>query len=434
MRLPDDRAQSIQVGVIILFAFAVIAFTGYQAYAIPDQNREVEFNHFRGTQDNMESVRNSVIEAGASSRTVPAEVKLGTRYPTRILGVQSPSSTGALVSDEIGGGSNVIELNNTDAGLTEICGTSSVRTQSLVYQPNYNYLQTIANVSYENTVSYTTGTNDQRVFLTEQDLVDDTTLQLYPLEGEYGERGNGVATVTLTGGTTGVNDSVPGSFSLILPTRLTADQWSDLLSDEPNVEGVAPAPDDRQAVEITFASGETYSIRCSPVGLDGAPNNRPTETDLGGDVILSDTIETGPDNQVELKFKNTDPNSKRNLTALRFQFYFARGDKGPPDSFVYDKTSLTFNRAGQIKDIPAITFGPDGTRSFVLNFKCGTDGNGNNYDLRSGDYFVLNAYFQDGTTNQYFVGLRNSGGGNNRCKNPNNGNGNNNPNNGNGNK
>ncbi|MDZ7746206.1 MAG: hypothetical protein U5K28_06720 [Halobacteriales archaeon] len=49
----DTRGQSVQVGVIILFAFAIIAFTSYQAVVVPQQNQQVEFDHNQEVQSDM---------------------------------------------------------------------------------------------------------------------------------------------------------------------------------------------------------------------------------------------------------------------------------------------------------------------------------------------------------------------------------------------
>ena len=82
MDLGDDRrAQAMQIGAVLLFGVLVLAFINYQVEHVPDQNREVEFNHFKDVQDDMEVLRNAVIQAGQMGSTVPAGIDLGTTYP-----------------------------------------------------------------------------------------------------------------------------------------------------------------------------------------------------------------------------------------------------------------------------------------------------------------------------------------------------------------
>jgi hypothetical protein len=427
----SDRAQATQVGVVILLGFLVVAFAGYQAFVLPEQNRAVEFDHFEGTQNDMESVRNAVLEAETASNEVPTEVKLGANYPARSFAIQPPGSTGSLRSARIGDGANEATLSDTDADLTDICGSrdGSTTLRRLTYDPEYNRLQGVGAVTYENTVTYTTGSDGGRVFHTDQSIVDGERISLYPLVGAVNESGRGLTSLTFTGGVTGRNGSVSGPFNLTLPTRLSAEEWSDLLGGEPNVDDVRDVPG-TDAVEIQFAGGTTYDISCTPVGSDGAPDNDPTVSTGGGDgdssgggavinpnfgddVVLTDLDETGGTDQVTLTLNNT-ASDRVNVTGLRFPFFNANSQSGSgselPVNFSYDGT--TVERLGGAETVPTVTLGPGQKELFTLRFNCVS---GDPYDLAGGDFFVLTVFFEDGESTQYFVALADSGKANNRC-------------------
>ncbi|MFC6976212.1 hypothetical protein ACFQL1_18425 [Halomicroarcula sp. GCM10025709] len=57
----DERSQSIQVGAVLLFAVLIIAFSTYQAFVVPDQNRQIEFNHNQEVQQQLQDLRNAIV-------------------------------------------------------------------------------------------------------------------------------------------------------------------------------------------------------------------------------------------------------------------------------------------------------------------------------------------------------------------------------------
>jgi cytochrome c-type biogenesis protein CcmH/NrfG len=76
----DRRAQAIQVGAVILLGALVIAFSTYQAVVVPEQNRNVEFNHNQRVQQQLQEVRNGILSA-ADGQPQATSVELGTaRY------------------------------------------------------------------------------------------------------------------------------------------------------------------------------------------------------------------------------------------------------------------------------------------------------------------------------------------------------------------
>ncbi|GAA5434277.1 MULTISPECIES: hypothetical protein [Haloarcula] len=270
--LEDTRAQSVQIGAVLLFGILVISFSLHQAVIVPNQNRDVEFNHFTTAQNEMEILRNEILNAGQDGDASQAPVQLGTSYPPRMIAAQPQRSSGSLRVRSIGGDSKAFELQEGGTPSTqELCGLDSVTTGAATYQPNYNYLDSVKNITYENTVTYTNGRSESRSFQTDQQLVQNTTVHLYPLVGESDQGGSSVASVTVEGNETGFK-SVSGSFSLVVPTRLSATEWEQLLSEQTHVSGVESVSG--QAVKINFDNSD-YNLKCSPVGVGERPDNNP---------------------------------------------------------------------------------------------------------------------------------------------------------------
>ena len=53
----DSREISAPIGVMFLFAFAVILISMNQAYVVPQENSEIEFQHFQDSRSDLVSVR-----------------------------------------------------------------------------------------------------------------------------------------------------------------------------------------------------------------------------------------------------------------------------------------------------------------------------------------------------------------------------------------
>lgn len=420
----DVRGQSIQVGAILLFGFFIIGLTVNQAVVVPDQNKHVEFNHFGSAQGEMEGVRNAVINAGESGEAVAVGVELGTSYPPRSLAVQPQRSYGSLRTASIGGAGNELELKHASENASAICGGNAVTTRSVTYRPAYNYFDSVENVTYENTVTYTDGSAGERFFQTEQQLVSNDTVHLYPLLSDYGTGGSGTASITFRGGTTGELSAVSGPFSVILPTHLSAADWRTLLSDEPQVASVTSVAG-RDAVNVTFAGGTDYTVRCSPAGADAVPNNQPTaaasdgdgnsSTDNGinpaapGDIQLlgERLINKNTDGEIELNFSNLNRNDDVLITEARINFFQRQqgtGNKKPTRLRIYNGTSADVGvlPIGETyQDLSSDIVIPANQERIVR-----IDIEDSNGALSSVDgWFVLSLRFDSGQSGQYFISV-----------------------------
>lgn len=270
----DTRVQSIQIGVIILLSFAVVAFSLYQATVIPDQNAEVEFNHDRSVADDMIDLRNAVVDATGAEASRSAGVQLGTTYPARIFAVNPPAPTGRLQTRA----GNVRLVGEDLDGICRISSGDSavVESKTLQYTVDYNALQTQPDIRYEHSVTYRLEEGNSAV-RTDQRLLDEGAdrIMLRPLLGTYERGGAPTASVDFTAGETGVGTVQDPTLELTTP--LDAETWVDILSDEG--VGSSDLTDTSDGVEISL-SGE-YEVSCTPVSVDGAPGNSPDQP-LGG--------------------------------------------------------------------------------------------------------------------------------------------------------
>jgi len=62
--ITDERGVAPLIGFILLFAIGVVAFSGYQAVQVPQQNAATEFQHSQDVQNDLIGVRSSISTAG----------------------------------------------------------------------------------------------------------------------------------------------------------------------------------------------------------------------------------------------------------------------------------------------------------------------------------------------------------------------------------
>jgi hypothetical protein len=287
----DDRGQSVVIGAVILFGFLVIALSTYQATVVPQQNSQVEFDHEQTVRDDFVGVRDAVVTAGTTGETVPASVKLGTRFPGRTLFINPPPAVGRIETGEprnvtlnVSGATftaNPPESDEVRDGWPTVAGerfgpngAANYTTKPLVYTPQYrSYDGGPDNVTLELSHVVSQYPDGQRVDLTEAPLLargDRVTLFL--LKGNLSEVG--VESLTLEpSAVSSVSQRVRVSgFTVTVPTSLTASQFErrvdeTQLSDPANVS----FSDNGSRVDVTFEDNRSLAIGVVSVGRHDEP-------------------------------------------------------------------------------------------------------------------------------------------------------------------
>jgi hypothetical protein len=271
MSLQDDtRAVAPLVGFILLFGFLVIAFTGYQAQVVPQQNAETEFEHFQQNHNEMVEFRSAILTAGASDRPQFPTIQLGTNYQTRLLAVNGPPPAGLLQT------SDAYPITISD-GTTEVV----VDTRFIEYQPGYNELD-VGSTWYENSVLYLDELESSGglVIVEDQNLVTDgDTLRITALQNDFQRSGTNRITVELypTSVAGNISDLEENEeLSISLPTRLDSDYWEGQFEDSSSVaydefedSGIEP---DVNLLNLTV--NNVSNLELNTVGIREEPNER----------------------------------------------------------------------------------------------------------------------------------------------------------------
>lgn len=278
-------------------------YAGYQAEVVPNQNNEIEFQHFEDVQNEMVDLRRAVLTAGQADVSQFATVTLGTDYPARLITLNPPTPVGTLqTSDPY----NITIQNESDK--------INVSTRFIEYQNRYNELEA-GTIRYENSVLYinTRENSGNPVILEDQNLLNNGTLRLTALQNEFRESGTGRVTVELTPTRSITADEIPtGNLTVTIPTRLGEDYWDETLDSEDLYDGVNKSTDRFEddniyalnlSINTTKQSREfklnTVGIQSAPedsdvfkqgVGPDSNTNNNGGDDSSGGSELSNDEV------------------------------------------------------------------------------------------------------------------------------------------------
>ncbi|MFW5934733.1 MAG: hypothetical protein ACOCQL_02660 [Halolamina sp.] len=283
----DDRAQSLQVGAILLFGILIIGLATVQATVVPDGNAAVEFDHSRAVQSDLQDLRNALLGAADGDAT-PTRVKLGTTYRNRVFFVNPPPADGRLRTVGADDPNMTIEINSAGGSVTVDSEYENAReywasapdageydTAGIAYTPDYSQYDGAPTTRYGNSVLFNTFDNGANRTLTGQRLVQGNTINLLALRGDLDASGTDAETVdveTLSeqGRTVTVESDADDPLYVNVTSRLSASVWNDDLlgsNAEASNEGTATIDGEthyRIAIELDPG---TYRLRGASVGV-----------------------------------------------------------------------------------------------------------------------------------------------------------------------
>ena len=283
----DERAQSTLVGAILLFAILIIAFSSYQAFVVPNQNAEVEFNHNQDVQTDMQELRNSLLdvrsvrfdennEPKVVSEHRPVRVQLGTQFPERLIALNPTAPSGTLETED-----GTFEIRNANVTSTQFNQYEddlirSHDTKLIAYEPSYTEYQNSPITRFEHSLAYN-DFDDANIETSNQRLIrglNDNVIDVVLLEGDVSRSSSGSVTIdpeTVDGPTERVPiEQDNGPIELEFTTN-QPEVWENELSDIANVDSVTPSGD---SVVVELNDSE-YDLRMTTVRLEGDGGDGP---------------------------------------------------------------------------------------------------------------------------------------------------------------
>ena len=428
----DRRGISAVLGFVLIFDILVVSFSAYQAEVVPEQNEEVEFEHYQEVREQMTELRSNLVLMSESTSTRAVSVDLAARYPSRTIFVNPPPATGELrtVGTEHDGVNVTIEnATAVDGETADFWNGSKVTydTGTIEYDPDYNRQRGTPPLVYEHTLLHNNVENGgQSVPLTGQSLVNDNRIKLITLDGSFRDTSVGTESVDLEPVSTrsrvvGVENQT-GPITVEFASRMSVSAWEESLANEmrtghvDDISFLRDGPDGFSILELVLEPDQRYQLELAKVGVGTGV----TDTDEGYITTVERAddqmgIDTTQQITVEVRDKFNNPQSGVNVTANATAGQFRpRGETGFEDTnsafsgsngqatFLYNATqsgpvNLTFSYEGDDvtglseKEYVKLNITVDGSGS---NDNEGDDGDEGDDEDSSGDV-IINGFSDD---------------------------------------
>jgi hypothetical protein len=283
--LDSERGQSVQVGVILLFGFLVIALSLYQATVVPEETKSTEFEAYLDGSDDLVSLHNGIL-AGATQGVQSGQVvQTGSRYTPRTVFVNPAPPTGSLSLSP----SRTVSITGADAvdGEADSVGATwdgrrrSYESKVLRYTPDYNEFSgapvSLSGVSVQREAEQTV------VPLGGQTLISGNRITVVSLDGEVGQTSIRtpltVAPVSSATRTVTVTNTTGSDIELVVPVGSNATSWTrsrlvDRMATNERVVSItdldAAADPSNSLVRVVLDGSYTYELRLAKVELSSA--------------------------------------------------------------------------------------------------------------------------------------------------------------------
>ena len=388
----DTRGVSALVGAVLLLGILVIALASYQAIIVPQQNAQTEFDHNQQVEDEMVEFRNALREARLDNRERSTSVKLGTRYQSRTIAVNPPPATGTLQS---------VPQDNMEIEGNNIVDFELQGNQFFEYTPSYSEYRDAGTIRYENLLVYHEFDNTN-VMLSDQLLIRSDTIRLVPSTPDLNE--NGIERVTYEPDPSEAKVITVEEPIITIPSELNASQWTNLLENEDEDEGVTVTDD---GDKVRFSFDDERKIKYSTVEQDDTPVDPPErppgadrpQTEInpaGGNAVILIDVSQGENST--LTFRNLDNSRSRTIQSARVPFFTRlSGPTGASASEVSiipeggDRVPLGSNFTAVNRQIQ-----PGGTITLTYDF--------DDYPGGNNAFWVTTLLLDGGDRSSYFIG------------------------------
>jgi len=299
----DERAQSVVIGSLLIFTFLIIAFSGYQAFIVPQQNTETEFQHSQEVRNDLVELRAGISQAGSIDQPQYQTVQLGTIYSSRAIARNPPPPAGAIRTTD----PYPITISNGTETIT-------IPTRFIEYRPGYTHLDT-APTWYDASVLYLDDRDDGGgiAVVEEQTLFDDGAVHITAVQNEFRRSGTGRVTVELYPTEKVTDDEIPkGDLTVTVPTRLSnTEYWDD-----------TDIPDDKYTV--TDANGDgVYDLKLETTGskltVDTVGVQKAPEDATQNDAARVGSNDDNPSKSESPAFVDGSTPDKEDNRALKFE-------------------------------------------------------------------------------------------------------------------
>lgn len=384
----DSRGVSAVIGFLLVFSFIIILLSINQAQFVPQENSQIEFQHYQDIQDDMVEVRSAISTAGQANVSQYPTVELGTSYPTRLFALNPPTPAGTLQTSD-----------KYDITLQNASNSATVETQFLVYRPGYNELNENP-IWYENSVLYIDARDNSGgvAVLEDQNLIrGGSQVRINAIQNDFSVTSAGRVTIEIyPTANTDVNlEDWTGDITIEIPTRLTGPEyWDDELGGTGVYNGVTEDGIE-SGIHLLSLTVDSNSLKFNTIGINEAPDGQGSARRGVG--VGGNTGGGGTDGGDGGDGSTSDPLEYKSLIkgdggVVQFEVENTIADSITVSSFSVDATALSNSAKISNGDSDEVRVSPDSGQEGFANNNNKYNADGKSYD------FDQNAIIDSGST------------------------------------
>lgn len=271
----DDRGVSEVVGAILVFGLLIALMAVMQTQAVPAANQEVEYNHNQDVQSDLVKFQETASRAASQGSTESVRVQMGATYPSRMLFFNPQNPSGQIRTADSGSASidNVQATDDTVAKYID-GSTDDLETKRIEYRPSYNEYRNSPTTVLEYGVLYN-DFGEGRLVQDPGNVVSGNSINLMFFAGDLSRATGGAMSINALPASAPArtvtvkpkDDNQP--VTVTIPTRLTVEEWTEILSeeiDDGNVERVVDGSGDTVVIELD-PEVNRYTLRTPLIGV-----------------------------------------------------------------------------------------------------------------------------------------------------------------------
>ena len=276
------KAVAPVVGFILILAILFLAAGQYQANVVPQNEREVEIDHFNSVTEDMSGLRSTIIQSSASGQMHTQEIQLGDSYG--LLGLTQPSFSGTF--SYINADSDIVisnaENNREASNYWRGDVDREYETGFLKYDVSYNRMANHPDLFIEHGMLYRDtirGVDEEVGYVRDSDqpIINGRSITLYTMQSDVITSRVGSTTleahpVSAPMNSVAITDFDDEQIEIQIPTRIDSDTWAEdiLVEEMSDNDGYIDEIEDVQgedAINIVMEEDNTYNLRMSRIDL-----------------------------------------------------------------------------------------------------------------------------------------------------------------------
>lgn len=302
IKSPSNYGQSVVIGSVLMFGILIVAFSIYQASVIPQQNAEVEYQHYTEFRSDMIAF-DTTVDQTKSLNTASTTMTVSKSYPTRLIAVNPPPfRTRISIGDN-----NPTTISNfsVDSSGNEVDywnqqGQLSIPNSTVTATPNYNLYQNSNPLLYENQVTYIETEDLEPVLLSSESPVDNQTIDLQGYTGELSPVSSAQQQITVkqVSGSRDVlyisGDGSGDPIQIQMNTQIPEITWRKILdvSNNPNIESV-DYDQSSDTLTIELDPSQTYIVEAYLSATNPSDSIESASQPTYIQTVSSDTVASG---------------------------------------------------------------------------------------------------------------------------------------------